>query len=56
MFATEPYVHYAAANMTGANRLLVGLAWPLMVVIHWLRTRERRIDLAPVNAAEIVFC
>jgi len=49
------YVHYAAANMTGANRLLVGLAWPLMVVIHWLRTRERRIDLAPVNAAEIVF-
>lgn len=49
------YVHYAAANMTGANRLLVGIAWPLMVVIHWLRTRERRIDLAPVNAAEIVF-
>ena len=49
------YVHYAAANMTGANRLLVGLAWPLMVVIHWLRTRERRIDLAPINAAEIVF-
>lgn len=49
------YVHYAAANMTGANRLLVGLAWPLMVVIHWLKTRQRRIDLAPVNAAEIVF-
>lgn len=49
------YVHYAAANMTGANRLLVGLAWPLMVVIHWLRTRQRRIDLAPVNAAEVVF-
>lgn len=49
------YVHYAAANMTGANRLLVGLAWPLMVAIHWLRTRERGIELAPVNAAEIVF-
>lgn len=49
------YVHYAAANMTGANRLLVGLAWPLMVVIHWLRTRRRQIDLAPVNAAEVVF-
>lgn len=49
------YVHYAAANMTGANRLLVGLAWPLMVAIHWLRTRQQRIDLAPVNAAEIVF-
>ncbi|GGB43418.1 sodium/hydrogen exchanger [Sphingomonas metalli] len=49
------YVHYAAANMTGANRLLVGLAWPLMVILHWLRTRQRRIDLAPVNAAEIMF-
>ena len=49
------YVHYAAANMTGANRLLVGLAWPLMVLVHWFRTRQRRIDLAPVNAAEVVF-
>lgn len=49
------YVHYAAANMTGANRLLVGLAWPLLVMIHWLRTRQRHIELAPVNAAEIAF-
>lgn len=49
------YVHYAAANMTGANRLLVGLAWPLLVLIHWLRTRTRRIELAPLNAVEIVF-
>ncbi|OJY70735.1 MAG: hypothetical protein BGP16_00675 [Sphingobium sp. 66-54] len=24
------YVHYAAANMTGANRLLVGIGWPLL--------------------------
>jgi cation:H+ antiporter len=49
------YVHYAAANMTGANRLLVGLAWPLLMFIHWLRTRQREIVLAPVNAAEIIF-
>ena len=49
------YVHYAAANMTGANRLLVGLAWPTLVLIHWFRTRERQIDLAPVNAAEVTF-
>jgi len=49
------YVHYAAANMTGANRLLVGLAWPALVLIHWFRTRERQIDLAPVNAAEVTF-
>lgn len=49
------YVHYAAANMTGANRLLVGLAWPALVLIHWFRTQERQIDLAPVNATEVTF-
>lgn len=49
------YVHYAAANMTGANRLLVGLAWPLMVLLHWFKTRHRSIELAPANAIEIGF-
>lgn len=49
------YVHYAAANMTGANRLLVGLGWPLLVLLHWWRTRERTIELAPVNAVEVTF-
>lgn len=49
------YVHYAAANMTGANRLLVGLAWPLLVLLHWRRTRDRAIELRPVNRTEILF-
>lgn len=49
------YVHYAAANMTGANRLLVGLAWPLLVLLHWWKTRDRAIPLAPVNSVEIAF-
>lgn len=49
------YVHYAAANVTGANRLLVGLAWPLMTILHWFRTRERSIRLATVNVLEIGF-
>ncbi|MBX9630154.1 MAG: sodium:proton exchanger [Burkholderiales bacterium] len=49
------YVHYAAANMTGANRLLVGMAWPLLVLLHWWRSRNRAISLAPVNSVEIVF-
>ena len=49
------YVHYAAANMTGANRLLVGLAWPLLVLLHWYRTRERAIQLLPANRTEILF-
>ena len=49
------YVHYAAANMTGANRLLVGLAWPLLVLIHWWRSRDKAIALAPLNSVEILF-
>ncbi|MDH2134747.1 MULTISPECIES: sodium:proton exchanger [Sphingomonadales] len=49
------YVHYAAANMTGANRLLVGLAWPLLVLLHWRRTRERAIPLLPANRTEVLF-
>ncbi|MES2001111.1 MAG: sodium:proton exchanger [Pseudomonadota bacterium] len=49
------YVHYAAANMTGANRLLVGLAWPLLVLLNWWKSRQSAIELAPVNSVEIVF-
>jgi cation:H+ antiporter len=49
------YVHYAAANMTGANRLLVGLAWPLMVLLQAVRTKAREIVLERVNAVEIAF-
>lgn len=49
------YVHYAAANMTGANRLLVGLAWPLILLLHWWRSRNRVIALAPANIIEIIF-
>ena len=35
------YVQYAAANMTGSNRLLLGLGWPLVVIIS-LRVTSRR--------------
>ena len=27
------YVQYAAANMTGSNRLLLGLGWPVVVIV-----------------------
>jgi len=33
-------VHFATANMTGANRLLVGFAWPTLVLIFWLKTKK----------------
>ena len=37
--------HFATANMTGANRLLVGLAWPAVVLIYWLRTKKRALSV-----------
>ncbi len=49
------YVHYAAANMTGANRLLVGFAWPLMVLLNAWQTREETITLREANLVEIGF-
>jgi cation:H+ antiporter len=37
------YAAFAAANMTGANRLLVGVAWPLVVLAAiWAVRRQRR--------------
>ncbi|MFE0025680.1 sodium:proton exchanger [Amycolatopsis sp. NPDC059021] len=66
---TRPdYVAYAAANMTGANRLLVGVGWPLVAIATaWAARRSRgsasphirlqphhRIDVAFLAAAALV--
>ncbi|MBA3668656.1 MAG: sodium:proton exchanger [Sphingomonas sp.] len=49
------YIHYAAANMTGANRLLIGFAWPLVVFLHWYKTRKTAVELLPSNRIELFF-
>lgn len=49
------YVHYAAANMTGANRLLVGFAWPMIVFLNWWRNRKHAVDLLASNRIEVLF-
>src|SRR3982074_2896686 len=36
------FAPYAAANMTGSNRLLLGLGWPTVSVLVWL-TRGQRV-------------
>ena len=46
---------FAAANMTGANRLLIGVGWPLIVLLHWWRSGRRAVDLSWDNAAEIAY-
>jgi len=46
---TRPeYTAYAAANMTGANRLLIGIGWPLVVLLAWLTVRQRRAASNPI--------
>lgn len=31
---------YVAANVTGANRLLIGLGWSAVILIYWLKRKE----------------
>src|SRR4051794_39311305 len=45
------YAAYAAANMIGANRLLVGIGWPLVVVLAMLTARHL-VPARPQDAAE----
>lgn len=48
------YAGYAVANMTGANRLLIGIAWPLVVALAFLRFRRRCIELEEGHGVELV--
>ena len=38
------YTQYAAANMTGSNRLLIGIGWPLVAFVAFWAMRRRRGD------------
>lgn len=54
------HAHYAAANMTGGNRLLLGLGWPFVVLLFVLGGRRRGskedgIQLQPPRRMELAF-
>ncbi len=54
------YAQYAAANMTGSNRLLIGVGWPLVVFVFMLGARGRGerfrgIILDPHRRVELAF-
>ena len=52
--AKDPaYAAYAAANMTGANRLLIGLGWSVVLLAYWARTRQRAIAVQPAQRLEL---
>lgn len=53
-FPGGDYSQYAIANMTGANRLLIGVAWPLVTGLFWFKYR-RSVALDPERRTEIAF-
>jgi cation:H+ antiporter len=48
------FAPYAIANMTGANRILIGGAWPLVFGLFWLKTRRRVLELERGHAIEVL--
>jgi cation:H+ antiporter len=59
--AGEDACSLALANMTGANRLLIGIGWSMVVFIAWYRTRGRpqgavrEVRLERSHAVEVSF-
>lgn len=60
--ASDPqtYAPLALVNMTGANRLLIGIGWPTVVLIYWLRARKRGkpetgVTIDPEQGVEVSF-
>ncbi len=49
------YAPYAVANMTGANRLLIGLGWAAVVLIACARARTPELIVHPRQRLEIRF-
>ncbi len=48
------YISFAAANMTGANRLLIGLGWSAVLFASWMVTRRRVIHVEPKQRLELL--
>jgi hypothetical protein len=41
--AAVPEVARVAANVTGANRLLIGVGWSMVAVVFWLKQRRELV-------------
>ncbi|MHB9130627.1 MAG: sodium:calcium antiporter [Armatimonadota bacterium] len=48
------YAPLAIANMTGANRLIIGVAWMVIAVIYWIKTR-RAVHIEKDRRTELFF-
>lgn len=49
------YTAFATANMTGANRLLIGVGWAAVVLTYWFKSGKRAVELEPGHKIEIFY-
>ncbi len=49
------FAPYAAANMTGSNRLLLGVGWPTVAILVFFRQRVRAVLLDRGGAVAVAF-
>ncbi len=47
------YKAYAVANMTGANRVLIGIGWSLVAIVYYFRFRRDHIPLDRSQGLEL---
>jgi cation:H+ antiporter len=47
--------HLAVANMTGANRLLIGIGWATVVLVFWAKARRRKVELRREQRTDVGF-
>src|SRR3990170_3609351 len=49
------YTAFATANMTGANRLLIGVGWAAVVFTYWLKTHKTMVQLESSHKIEVLY-
>lgn len=49
------FAQYAAANMTGSNRLLLGLGWPTVACLAWIARGQRTLRLTRDASLPLLF-
>ena len=47
------YKAYAVANMTGANRVLIGIGWALVAIVYYFKHRRKEIPLDNSQSLEL---
>ncbi len=45
----------ALANMTGANRLLIGIGWPMVLILFFAFSKKKRLALAKEHGTEVFY-